>query len=503
MKSAWLAMFLNVFPIPLGFGYLYLGHSAKAGRTVLAMMAAALAYPVTLVSLLYLGILMDEGFLGDLFSPLYGPTDEFSYFLILVSATPTALLAAWVGSDAWRVARQMNGKESELPRRSLVVAIVAGACPLLAVAATIAGFVTYFRVLDWQLESRAVQRWEQDLAYYQSLITGWEQEGCKGMDGIPVASDADRRLLMVADSGAISLWDGSDLFEVAPAIRGRFLRSPRPDARVATLDGLGRIWLVEANGSLTIQSDKSPFESVPIPDSQRLSTFGKVYGVHASGRGQVAVLLTAYQDTEPNWIVLTNERWELTPGLPHDRPLWGLVGWAMDTTGRLWVSYSIGFPLSPDVEYRVVYLESGQWIEPSRPQELTYTTFLTSGNGDLWFWSGWSNIYTYAFAEGRFKEEADVVRLTPGKEWIDFHALHALDTIGTRTWVASKPGIFAVSAGQMKTYPFWFDTGWFNSGWASREGIIWVFFDPQGNLLFTGRDGELILCPPGAGPNKP
>ena len=88
LKYAWLAPLLNIFPYPLGFGYLYLGR----------LRMFILAFVVGLIA----GVV---GFLGAVIAALGGGSDlEF----VVAIAWPMVLVAAVTAWHGWRLAERHN-----------------------------------------------------------------------------------------------------------------------------------------------------------------------------------------------------------------------------------------------------------------------------------------------------------------------------------------------------------------------------------------------------------
>ena len=88
MKKPWLASLLNIFPYPLGFGYLYLGHPS---RFTLALFAGAVA-----------GLI---GFVGGGLSSFVSGSD---LELFVATAWAPVLVAIFSAADSWRLALANN-----------------------------------------------------------------------------------------------------------------------------------------------------------------------------------------------------------------------------------------------------------------------------------------------------------------------------------------------------------------------------------------------------------
>ena len=92
MKVPWLAALVNVIPLPLGFGYLYLGRPVRFAQTFLgALLAAGLSFMALVGAFI-----------------LWYIESGFYLFLLVLAPIPVLLLPVITARDAYRLAQAQS-----------------------------------------------------------------------------------------------------------------------------------------------------------------------------------------------------------------------------------------------------------------------------------------------------------------------------------------------------------------------------------------------------------
>ena len=99
IKSPWLAALLNLAPVPLGFGYLYLRLPSRCESTVYRSMAAGVAGLILFGFIYSLSIYMNPDTSKQAWSIPVG---------VLAGTFPIFLLGLFTARDAWRIAKAQN-----------------------------------------------------------------------------------------------------------------------------------------------------------------------------------------------------------------------------------------------------------------------------------------------------------------------------------------------------------------------------------------------------------